>query len=218
MAFSFFGGACGTSHADVSDFPDPTVDLKLPADAGDQQLVLAGGCFWCTEGVYEQIPGVKDVVSGYAGGSEKDANYDAVCTGRTGHAEAIRITYDPSKVTMGKLLKVFFSIAHDPTQLNRQGGDRGTQYRSAVFIANDDQKRVTAAYIKQLDDAKVFQFKIVTTIEPLTKFYEAERYHQDYARLNPTQPYIIQQALGKIEKAKKYAATTQPAGATQPAK
>lgn len=213
MFSSLFGAACSSSRADVKNFPDPATDLPVAADAGPQTLVLAGGCFWCTEGVFEYIPGVTDVVSGYAGGKESMANYDDVSNGNSGHAEVIQITYDPSKTSMGKLLKAFFSVAHDPTTLNRQGPDSGTQYRSAIFFANEDQKRVAAAYMKQLDDAKVFDAKIVTTLEPLTKFHVAEKYHQDYARLNPGQPYIVQQALGKITKAKKFAAA-QPA--TQP--
>ncbi|RYG77845.1 peptide-methionine (S)-S-oxide reductase, partial [bacterium] len=180
-----------------------------------QHAVLAGGCFWCTEGVFEQIPGVSDVESIYAGGTKETANYEAVCSGTTGHAEAIRITYDPAKVTYGYLLKIFFSIAHDPTTLNRQGNDVGTQYRSAVFYANDEEKRVAEAYIKQLTDAKVFTDPITTTLEPLTAYYPAEKYHQDYAKANPDQGYIRAMATPKIEKAKKVAAmesaTTQPA-------
>jgi peptide-methionine (S)-S-oxide reductase len=212
---SIFGAACEKSHADIKQFPDPAIDLKVDPNAGLQKLVIAGGCFWCTEGVYEQIPGVIDVVSGYAGGSKETANYKAVTTGTTGHAEAIQITYDPAKTSMGQLLKVFFSIAHDPTQLNRQGADVGTQYRSAIFYANDDQKKVAEAYIKQLSDAKVFDDPIVTKLEKLDQFYVAEDYHQDYARLNPSQGYIRGVAMPKVEKAKKYAesqkATTQPA-------
>jgi peptide-methionine (S)-S-oxide reductase len=211
---SFFGAACEQSHADIKQFPDAKQDLKVDPSAGPQKLVIAGGCFWCTEGVYEQIPGVLDVVSGYAGGTKETANYKAVTTGQTGHAEAIQITYDPAKASMGQLLKVFFSIAHDPTQLNRQGADVGTQYRSAIFYANDEQKQVAEAYIKQLTDAKVFADPIVTKLEKLETFYVAEDYHQDYARLNPGQGYIRGVALPKVEKAKKYAesqkATTQP--------
>lgn len=217
MLGSFFGAACNTSVADVGKFPDPAVNLAVPANAGLQKLVLAGGCFWCTEGVFEHLKGVTDVESGYAGGSKETANYDAVCGGDTGHAEAIRITYDPSKVSYGHLLKAFFSIAHDPTTLNRQGNDRGTQYRSAVFYASDEEKKVVEAYIKQLSDAKVFDAPIVTTLEPLKEFYPAELYHQDFVRLNPTHPYIVSQALKKVAKAKEF-----PAGpvapATQPAK
>lgn len=207
---SLFGAACGTSQADIKQFPDPKQDLKVDPNAGPQKLVLAGGCFWCTEGVYEQIPGVIDVVSGYAGGSKETANYQAVCTGTTGHAEAIEITYDPARTSMGELLKVFFSIAHDPTQLNRQGADRGTQYRSAIFYANEEQKKVAEAYIQQLTEAKVFKDPIVTKLEKLDAFYVAEDYHQDYARLNPLQGYIQGVAMPKVAKAKKYAASTRP--------
>lgn len=210
------GLACARASTDFARFPEPAIDLPTPEAGGLQSVVLAGGCFWCTEGVFEEIPGVADVVSGYAGGSKETANYEAVCNGDTGHAEAIKITYDPRRVSYGQLLKLFFSIAHDPTTLNRQGNDTGTQYRSAIFYADDDEKRVAAAYIKQLDDAKVFPSPIVTTLEPLKEFYEAEKYHQDYARLNPLQPYIRAAALPKKEKAKKVAAsTTQPT--TQPA-
>jgi peptide-methionine (S)-S-oxide reductase len=216
MLPAFFGAACSRSSADVKNFPDPAVDITVPAGAGEQKAVLAGGCFWCTEGVFEHIPGVTDVVSGYSGGSKATANYHAVCGGDTGHAEAIEITYDPTKVTYGRLLKAFFSVAHDPTTLNRQGNDRGTQYRSAIFYANDEQKHVAEAYIKQLTDAKVFEDPIVTKLEKLEAFYEAEGYHQDYVRLNPTQPYIVSQALGKIEKAKKFAAQPTTAPTTQP--
>jgi peptide-methionine (S)-S-oxide reductase len=207
--------ACSRGEVDWRKFPDPQQDLNVAPDAGPQTMVLAGGCFWCTEGVFENTPGVIDVVSGYAGGSRQTADYETVSTGQTGHAEAIRITYDPAKTSYGKLLKAFLSIAHDPTQLNRQGPDTGTQYRSAIFYASDDQKRVAAAYIKQLDDAKVFASPIVTTLEPLDRFYEAEKYHQDFVRLNPDYPYVIMQALPKVRKAIKAAvATTRPA--TQP--
>jgi peptide-methionine (S)-S-oxide reductase len=215
---SMFGIACSRSHADVKNFPEPAVDLKLDANAGPQTLVLAGGCFWCTEGVYEQIPGVSDVTSGYSGGSKDTANYEAICTGTTGHAEAIQITYDPAKTSMGKLLKVFFSIAHDPTTLNRQGNDVGTQYRSAIFYKNDDEKKVAEAYIKQLTDAKVFDDPIVTKVEKLQAFYPAETYHQDYVRHHPNQGYILGVALPKVEKAKKYVESQKEAATTQPSK
>jgi peptide-methionine (S)-S-oxide reductase len=204
--------ACARASVDFRTFPDPREDLKVDPSAGAQVMVLAGGCFWCTEGVFENTPGVNDVVSGYSGGTEQTANYEAVCTGATGHAEAVRIVYDPKKTTFGKLLKVFFSIAHDPTTLDRQGPDRGHQYRSAIFYASDDQKRVAEAYIRQLNDAKVFDAPIVTTLEPLKAFYPAEQYHQQFVQNNPMHPYILQQAMPKVEKAKKAAAApTQPA-------
>lgn len=196
------GTACLRPGVDFKTFPEPREDLKIAPDAGPQSIVLAGGCFWCTEGVFENAPGVVDVVSGYAGGSADTASYRAVCSGETNHAEAIRVTYDPKITSFGNLLKVFFAIAHDPTTLDRQGPDTGRQYRSAIFYANDEQKRVADAYIKQLTDSKVFTCPIVTTIEPLEKFFEAEDYHQDFVRNNPSHPYILQQAMPKVKKAK----------------
>jgi peptide-methionine (S)-S-oxide reductase len=195
------------AHAavDFKTFPDPKEDLKIAPDAGPQTIVLAGGCFWCTEGVFENTPGINDVVSGYAGGTAESATYETVSTGATGHAESVRIVYDPGKTSFGQILKVFFSIAHDPTTRDRQGPDVGHQYRSAIFYANDDQKRIAEGYIKQLDDANVFASPIVTTVEPLKGFYPAEQYHQDFVKNNPTYPYIVQQALPKVEKAKKAA-------------
>jgi peptide-methionine (S)-S-oxide reductase len=204
--------AKGGDKVDLKNFPDPKEDLKVAPDAGPQTMVLAGGCFWCTEGVCELAPGVSDVVSGYAGGSAKDANYEAVSTGTTGHAEAIKITYDPARTSYGKILKQFFSIAHDPTQLNYQGPDRGTQYRSAIFYETDEQKRVAEAYIKQLNDAHVFSAPIVTKLEKLDKFYPAEEYHQKFVQRNPNHPYIQYQAMPKVEKAKKAAASATTKG------
>jgi peptide-methionine (S)-S-oxide reductase len=180
-------------------FPDPKVGIEA---TGEQQLVLAGGCFWCTEAVFEHFEGVTSVVSGYAGGRAETAHYDMVSAGNTGHAESIEITYDASKISFGELLKIFFSVAHDPTQLNRQGPDRGKQYRSAIFYANDEQKRVAQAYIDQLDEAGVLGKPIVTTLEPLEKFYPAETYHQNFCRRNPTQPYVVTNSLPKVKKAK----------------
>jgi methionine-S-sulfoxide reductase len=159
--------------------------------------VLAGGCFWCTEAAFEQLAGVSDVTSGYAGGKGETANYRAVCGGDTGHAEAIRITYDPAIISYEQLLDVFFD-AHDPTQLNRQGADMGTQYRSAIFFATDDEKLSAEAKIAALTAAKKFPRPIVTTLEPLGEFFPAEDYHQDYARLNPDQPYIQGVSLPKV--------------------
>jgi methionine-S-sulfoxide reductase len=152
-------------------------------------ITLAGGCFWCTEAAFEQLAGVLDVTSGYIGGTRETANYRAVCGGDTGHAEAIRITYDPTKISYETLLDVFFD-AHDPTQLNRQGNDVGTQYRSAIFYATDEEKRLAEAKIRALNESKHFPRPIVTALEPLAEFYPAEDYHQDYARLNPEQPYV----------------------------
>jgi len=185
-----------------SVFPDPAVDAS-PLSGGSATAVLAGGCFWCTEAVFQQIEGVEKVVSGYSGGDSSTANYDAVCGGRTGHAEAIQITYDPGKISYGQLLKIFFSVAHDPTQLNRQGNDRGTQYRSAIFYSDPEQKRVAEAYIQQLDQAKIFPSPIVTQVTPLEAFYPAEGYHQNYCSLNPYNPYVRGVAEPKVEKTRK---------------
>ncbi len=183
-------------------FPDPVLDAA-PA-SGDETAVLAGGCFWCVEAVYLQLAGVSSVKSGYAGGTADTADYETVCSGTTEHAEAVEIRYDRSKLTYGRLLKVFFSIAHDPTTRDRQGADVGRQYRSAIFYANDEQKRVAEAYIKQLDAAKLFDRKIVTEVVPLDRFYEAEAYHQNYAARNPGQPYIAVNALPKVKKVRQY--------------
>jgi peptide-methionine (S)-S-oxide reductase len=187
---------------DASDFPDPAIDETV--SAAKQTAVVAGGCFWCTEAVFLQIEGVEKVVSGYSGGDRATANYDAVCGGRTGHAEAIEITYDPAKISYGRLLKVFFSVAHDPTQLNRQGHDIGTQYRSAIFYSNPEQKRVAEAYIKQLEQAKVFRSPIVTEITPLKAFYPGEDYHQNYCSRNPGNPYVASVAEPKVGKTKEH--------------
>lgn len=187
------------------EFPEVDQDIAPNATSGNapQSAVFAGGCFWCTEAVYRQIDGVLDVVSGYAGDSAATANYDAVCSGRTKHAEAIRITFDPKRTSYGQLLKVFFAIAHDPTTKDRQGNDVGHQYRSAIFFANDEERQVAQAYVKKLEAARAFPAPIVTTFEPLTEFFEAERYHQDYAARNPNQPYIRAVAAPKVEKLKK---------------
>ena len=166
--------------------------------------MLAGGCFWCVEAVYAEVEGVLGLTSGYAGGSAETADYETVCTGRTGHAEAVQVRFDPSKISYGQVLKLFFSVAHDPTTLNRQGADAGTQYRSAIFYADDEQKRVAQAYIDQLDTAGVFSGKIVTSLEPLTAFYVAEEYHQGYAASHPNQPYIAAVAMPKVQKLRKY--------------
>ncbi|MGM0768818.1 MAG: peptide-methionine (S)-S-oxide reductase MsrA [Pseudomonadota bacterium] len=181
-----------------SRFPDPEQDLEERSDAA--HVVLGGGCFWCVEAVFLAMDGVTWVESGYAGGSPETASYDAVCGGQTGHAEVVDVHYDPSRVSFGQLLKVFFSVAHDPTQLNRQGNDRGTQYRSAVFYETPEQKRVTEAYIRQLNGAGVYPEPIVTTLEPLSRFHPAEAYHQNFAAQNPYQPYIMAVAAPKVEK------------------
>ena len=178
--------------------PDPKIDARPSAAAGTDTAVFAGGCFWGVEAVFEHVKGVTKVVSGYAGGSAATASYEKVSSGNTDHAESVRISYDPARISYGQLLKVFFSVAHDPTELNRQGPDTGTQYRSAVFFANDEQKRVTEAYIAQLQSARAFSRPIVTQVTPLKAFYEAEAYHQDYLAHNPNQPYIVINDLPKI--------------------
>lgn len=181
-----------------SRFPDPEQDL--PESEGEQRIVLAGGCFWCVEAVFLAINGVTRVISGYAGGHPGSANYEAVCTGTTGHAEVVDVHYDPARVGFGELLKVFFSVAHDPTQLNRQGNDRGPQYRSAIFYETPEQRRVAEAYIHQLNQAGVYPDPIVTTLERLDAFFPAEDYHQNFAARNPHQPYIMAVAAPKMEK------------------
>jgi len=187
--------------ADKATFPDPIIDVK--PTPGKQTAVFAGGCFWCTEAVFEVMEGVEDVISGYSGGTQETAKYDIVSTGRTGHAESILITYDPSKTSYGQLLMIFFSVAHDPTTLNRQGADVGPQYRSAIFYLNDEQKRVSEAYIAQLNAAHVFRNPIVTQVVPLDKFYTAEDYHQNYAVQNRSNPYIVSVSDPKVAKLKK---------------
>ncbi len=176
--------------------PSPVLD---PKTSGEQTAVLAGGCFWGVEAVFEALAGVKDVVSGYAGGSKTSANYRVVSSGTTGHAESVRITYDPAKISYGQLLKVFFAVAHDPTQLNRQGPDEGPQYRSAIFFNGPEQKAVAEAYIRQLNDAKIFPRRIVTTVSTLDGFYPAESEHQDFIRRNPWNPYVLANDRPKLE-------------------
>ena len=183
--------------------PDATVTSQTPVGAGLQTIVLAGGCFWGIEAVFEHIKGVTDAVSGYAGGTKEQADYETVSTGTTGHAESVRVTFDPTKVSLEKLLQVFFSVAHDPTQLNRQGPDVGSQYRSAIFFADEEQARVARAYIEQLGKAKVYPRPIVTQVVKLQAFYPAEDYHQDFAERNPTYPYIVYHDLPKVANLKK---------------
>lgn len=181
--------------------PAPAVDET--AGTSTRTAVFAGGCFWGVQGVYQHVDGVVSAVSGYAGGEKATAEYEKVGSGRTGHAESVQIVYDPRKVSYGKLMQIFFSVVHDPTQLNRQGPDIGTQYRSTVFAMDDDQARLARAYIDQLDGAKLFGRKIVTTVERGKPFYPAEAYHQDYLTLHPTQPYIVFNDLPKIENLKR---------------
>jgi peptide-methionine (S)-S-oxide reductase len=193
----------GSLRVSPDQFPDPVIDSPL-APGAEQVAVLAGGCFWCVEWVYRQLAGVRDVVSGYAGGTADTADYQTVCSGATNHAEAVLVRFDPSRISYGQLLKMFFSVAHDPTQLNRQGPDAGRQYRSAIFYGDDEQKRVAEAYIEQLNKAGVFTAPIVTEVRPLDAFYEAEPYHQDYAAQHPNQPYIAYHAAPKVAKLRKY--------------
>src|SRR5438046_7026964 len=187
----------------IRQFPDPIVDAALTSESQEKTAVLAGGCFWCVEAIFKELRGVISVRNGYAGDSAATANYRTVCSGRTNHAEAIEVRYDASQTTFGQLLKIHFSVAHDPTQLNRQGNDVGGQYRSAIFYADDEQRRVAEAYIRQLNEAKVFTSPIVTTIEPLEGLYVAQDNHQDYAARNPGQPYIMSVAQPKVEKLRK---------------
>ncbi len=188
---------------DPRTFPDPETDINAEASGAEQVTVLAGGCFWCTEAVFKALDGVTAVTSGYAGDSAENADYRSVCSGLTDHAEAIEIRFDPGRVTFGELLKVFFSIAHDPTQLDRQGPDTGRQYRSAIFYRDDEQRRVAEAYIDQLERAGIFGSPIVTTLEPLDRFFPAEDDHQDYVARNPWQPYVAFNATPKVEKLRK---------------
>src|SRR5258706_10573452 len=191
--------ACSSIAASAKSIPDPAVDAPLASTKGEQIAVLAGGCFWGVEAVFEHVKGVSDVKSGYSGGSTATAQYEKVGTGETGHAESVKITYDPAQISYGQLLKVYFSVAHDPTELNRQGPDSGTQYRSSIFYANDEQKRIALAYIDQLNQAKVFAQPIVTQVVALKAFYPAEAYHQDYAVHHPNEPYIAINDLPKVE-------------------
>ncbi len=182
--------------------PPPAYDPR-PASSAQQKLVVAGGCFWGVQGVFQHVAGVSRVVSGYAGGDAGTAHYARVSQGDTGHAESVEITYDPAKVSLGALLQVFFSVAHDPTQKNRQGPDVGTQYRSVVFVADSEQERTARAYVAQLTEAKSFAAPLVTSIEPLARFYPAESYHQDYLIEHPRAPYIVVNDLPKIDNLKK---------------
>jgi peptide-methionine (S)-S-oxide reductase len=176
--------------------------VSLTPAKGQEVAVLAGGCFWGVDAVFKHVKGVKSVVSGYAGGSAKTAHYEEVSTGRTGHAESVKITYDPSQISYSELLRIFFSVATDPTQLNRQGPDVGTQYRSVIFYVDDEQKRIAEAYIAQLNRAKVFPRPIVTQVAPLQGFYAAEEYHQDFLAQHPGNPYVIVNDLPKLRKLK----------------
>jgi peptide-methionine (S)-S-oxide reductase len=208
LGFALFlvGGiaACGTATASVTVIPNPILDAPLTSARGEQTAVLAGGCFWGVEAVFEHVKGVIKVTSGYSGGSASTAQYETVSTGETGHAESVKIIYDPSQISYGRLLRVFFSVAHDPTELNRQGPDTGSQYRSAIFYGNEEQKRIAEAYIVQLNKARVFDGPIVTKVTALQSFYEAEAYHQGYLDRHPDEPYIIINDLPKVENLRKH--------------
>jgi len=201
LAITAFVVAPSLAAEDAVIIPAPAADVK--ASDGVQTVVIAGGCFWGVQGVFQHTAGVVNAVSGYAGGSKNTADYSTVSTGTTGHAESVEVKYDPKKISYGKILQIFFSVTHDPTQLNRQGPDSGTQYRSAIFTTNDEQKKVTEAYIAQLNAAKVYKKPIVTKVSPLEGFYPAEAYHQDYLTLHPNQPYIAYNDIPKVENLKK---------------
>jgi peptide-methionine (S)-S-oxide reductase len=190
--------ACRASSPAVK-LPNPSSDEPLSKSKGAQTLVLAGGCFWGIQAVFEHVKGVSSATAGYSGGSADSANYETVSSGTTGHAESVRVVYDPSQISVGQILKVFFSVAHDPTQLNRQGPDEGTQYRSVIFYSTDEQRRIAQAYIDQLNHAKVFSAPIVTDLVPLRAFFPAEAYHQDYAEHHPNEPYIAINDLPKLD-------------------
>lgn len=190
-----------SSAEEARPIPPPTLDE--PLNDGAETAVFAGGCFWGVQGVFQHVAGVKEAISGYAGGKQGDAHYRVVGTGRTGHAESVRITFYPKKITYGHLLQIYFSVAHDPTELDRQGPDHGTQYRSTIFPTSDEQAKIAKAYIAQLDAAHVFSKPIVTTVEPGRSFYPAEGYHQNFLALNPTYPYIVINDMPKIENLKR---------------
>jgi peptide-methionine (S)-S-oxide reductase len=187
----------------ASPFPDAALDEPLASTAGRETLVIAGGCFWGVQAVFQHTKGVLSATSGYAGGTVKSPSYELVSSGTTGHAESVQVTYDPSQVSLGRLLKVFFSVAHDPTELNRQGPDSGAQYRSMVLVGGEPQARIVRAYIEQLDAARIFRGRIVTEVVPLRAFYPAEGYHQDYVYRHPYEPYIMINDRPKVEDLRK---------------
>ncbi len=201
LAISTVNVAPSFAAEDAVVIPPPAVDVQNAS--GIQTAVLAGGCFWGVQGVFQHTKGVVNAVSGYSGGNQRNADYHMVSTGTTGHAESVEIKFDPKKISYGKILQIFFSVAHDPTQLNRQGPDSGTQYRSAIFTTSDEQKNVADAYIAQLNAAGVYKKPIVTKVGPLQGFFAAETYHQDYLTLHPTQPYIAYNDIPKVENLRK---------------
>jgi peptide-methionine (S)-S-oxide reductase len=195
--------ACGAVQAAAVKVPDPVADDTLAASPAPKTAVLAGGCFWGVQAVFQHVKGVKVVWAGYSGGAASTAEYRTVNSGRTGHAESVEVTYDPSQITYGQLLKIFFSVVHDPTELNRQGPDEGTEYRSAIFFANEEQRKIAQAYVDQLNEAKVFKHRVVTEISPLKGFYRAEDYHQDYVAHHPDDPYVSFNDLPKLSNLRK---------------
>ncbi len=194
--------ACNTAGAAVK-IPDPFVDEQLSTGSNERVAVVAGGCFWGIQAVFQHVKGVKKVWAGYAGGAASTADYDIVHSGRTGHAESVQIYYDASQITYGQLLKIFFSVAHDPTELNRQGPDEGTEYRSAIFFSNEEQHKIAQAYIDQLNEAKLYKHRVVTEVSTLKGFYKAEDYHQDYVTHHPNDPYVMFNDLPKLSSLRK---------------
>ena len=190
--------SCNAADNAITAFPNPAVDALIATSKGEQTAVVAGGCFWGIQAVFQHVKGVINATSGYSGGAANTAEYELVSTGETGHAESVKITYDPSQITYGQLLRVFFSVAHDPTQLNRQGPDSGTQYRSVIFYNSDEQKRIAEAYVVQLEKARIFPRQIVTQLVALKAFYPAEAYHQDYVAQHPNNPYIVYNEAPKV--------------------
>jgi len=190
--------ACNAGDNAIVAVPNPAVDAQMATSKGEQTAVVAGGCFWGIQAVFQHVKGVINATSGYSGGAANTAEYEMVSTGDTGHAESVKITYDPSQITYGQLLRVFFSVAHDPTQLNRQGPDSGTQYRSVIFYSSDEQKRIAEDYIVHIEMSRVFARPIVTQVVPLKAFYPAEAYHQNYAANHPSNPYIVYNDAPKV--------------------
>jgi peptide-methionine (S)-S-oxide reductase len=203
MILSLLAVAVACHAGGSAAIPPPLVDQSKASTSGKETAVVAGGCFWGMQAVFQHVKGVRSATSGYAGGTMRNPDYESVSTGRTGHAESVKMVYDPSEVTYGQLLQIFFAVAHDPTELNRQGPDEGTQYRSVIFYGNDEQKKIAEAYIEQLQQAKVFPQAIVTQVVPLAAFYQAEGYHQNYAALHPDNPYIVYNDAPKVENLKK---------------
>lgn len=201
FTLSLYGPAW--AEGQLSTLPDPSDDIPLAKASAQRSAVFAGGCFWGVQAVFQHVQGVISATSGYSGGSAQTAHYEIVSKGNTGHAESVQVVYDPAKISYGQLLKVFFAVAHDPTQLNRQGPDTGTQYRSEIFVADSEQKKVAEAYLRQLAAANVYPRKIVTKVSSLAAFYPAEAYHQDFLRLHPHHPYIVVNDLPKLDHLKR---------------